>query len=146
MQIIRFGALTPSALAAGLLSRRLLMTRVEFPVPALIVVDLHVVVCRVLCPVTCAACWAALCTGESNPRAARRAPEKWPDFPPAPGCARLRDDYLLHLAARYSMRSNSQLDCWMRTSSSRICRARSSACARSCATGRAASILSSERS
>jgi len=44
------------------------------------------------------------------PRARRR-----PIFPPAPGCTRLRDDYLLHPAARYSMRSNSQLDCWMRT-------------------------------
>ena len=73
-----------------------LVARVEFPFPALIAADLHVVVCRVLCPVTCAPCWAALCTGESNPRAARRAPERWPDFPPAAGCARLRDDYLLH--------------------------------------------------
>ena len=50
-----------------LLSWCLLVTKVEFPVPALIVVDLHVVVCRVLCLVTCAPCWAALCTGESNP-------------------------------------------------------------------------------
>jgi len=63
--------------------RLLLLTGVEFPVPALITADLHVVVCRVLCPVTCAPCWAALCTGESNPRAARCAPERRPDFPPA---------------------------------------------------------------
>jgi len=47
---------------------------VEFPVPALIVAHLHVVVCRVLCRVTCTPCWAALCTGESDPCAARRAP------------------------------------------------------------------------
>jgi hypothetical protein len=35
---------------------------VEFPVPvpALVIVDLHLVVCCVLCPVTCASCWAAL--------------------------------------------------------------------------------------
>ena len=45
----------------------LLMAKVEFPDPALIAADLHVVVCRVLCPVTCAPCWAALCCRESNP-------------------------------------------------------------------------------
>ncbi len=28
--------------------------------PALIAANLHVVVCRVLCSVTCAQCWAAL--------------------------------------------------------------------------------------
>jgi len=86
------------------------MTKVEFPVPALIAADLHVVVCRVLCDVTCAPCWAALCTGESNPRAARRAPGKLAGFPADPGCARLRDDYLLHSVLRHSMRSNSQLE------------------------------------
>ena len=84
---------------AGYGSWFLLMTKVEFPVPALIVVDLHVVVCRVLCPVTCAPCWAALCTGESNPSRGPPRARRWPVFPPAPGCARLRDDYLLHLAA-----------------------------------------------
>ena len=32
---------------------------VEFPFPALVAADLHAVVSHVLCPVTCALCWAA---------------------------------------------------------------------------------------
>lgn len=62
---------------------RLLVIKVEFPVPALTAADLHVVVCRVLCPVTCAPCWAALCTGESNPALPAARQEGWPDCPPA---------------------------------------------------------------
>lgn len=100
------------------------------------------------CTVPCHLCTVLGCVVHRGvePLALPAARQKMAGFPPTPGCARLRDDYLLHLAARQSMRSNSQLDCWMRTSSSRICRARSSACARSCATGRAVSIFSSERS
>ena len=85
---------------------------VEFPFPALVAADLHVVVCRVPCPVTCAPCWAALCTGELNPALAAARQEVAGFSPPARGCARLRGDYLLHPDLRhYSRRSNCQLDC-----------------------------------
>src|ERR1700684_4156651 len=47
--------------------RATLDVRVEVPCPALAAANLHVVVCCVPCRVTCAACWAALCFGESNP-------------------------------------------------------------------------------
>jgi hypothetical protein len=102
---------------------------VEFPFPALVAADLHGVVSRVPCPVTCALCLLH-CARESNPALPARQ-QKVAGFPPLTrGYARLRSDYLLHpVVVHYSTRSNCQLDCWMRTSSSRICRARSSACA-----------------
>lgn len=34
--------------------------------PTLIVPDLHVVMCCVLCPVTCARCWAAMCSDNAS--------------------------------------------------------------------------------
>lgn len=70
--------------------------QVEFPFPALVAADLHVVVSRVPCPVTCAPCWAALCAGGSNPALPAAHQEVAGFSPPARGCARLRDDYLLH--------------------------------------------------
>jgi hypothetical protein len=84
-----------SASDEGLLREPL--RQVEFPFPALVAVDLHVVVSRVPCPVTCAPCWAVLCTGESNPALPAAHQEAAGFSPPARGCARLRDDYLLHL-------------------------------------------------
>ena len=73
-------------------------TKVEFPFPALVAADLHVVVSRVLCSVTCAPCWAALCPGSRTPRCPSRA-RSGRTFPARPGgCARLRGDYLLHPA------------------------------------------------
>jgi hypothetical protein len=39
----------------------------ECPVPALVPADLHMVVCRAPCSITCAPCWTALLSRESNP-------------------------------------------------------------------------------
>jgi hypothetical protein len=53
------------------------MRAVEVPCPALAAADLHLVVRRVLCPVTCAPCWAVLCAGIRTlrcPPRARRGP------------------------------------------------------------------------
>jgi hypothetical protein len=75
---------------------RMFLIEVEVPCPALVAADLHLVMWRVPCSVTCTPCWAALCCGESNPCAAHRAPggNRLPVGPA--GCARFRGNYLLH--------------------------------------------------
>ena len=78
----RFGILHEGLTSAARLSPERLVRRVEslrppwtasfgaeveFPFPALIVADLHVVMCRAPCPVTCAPCSAARCLGSRTP-------------------------------------------------------------------------------
>lgn len=65
--------------------------------PALVVTNLHVVLSRAPCSVTCAHCWAALYQGSRTLCAALRAPGETGLGPPVRACARLRDNYLLHL-------------------------------------------------
>ena len=69
---------------------------VEFPLPALVVADLHAVVFRARYPVTCAPCWAALCSGIRTRTLPAAFPGEVTDCPSAAGCARFRDNYLLH--------------------------------------------------
>ena len=48
---------------------KLLYEVAEVPCPTLAVVDLHPVVCRALCAVTCVLCWACdVCRGIEPPR------------------------------------------------------------------------------
>jgi hypothetical protein len=47
--------------------------------------------------VTCAPCWGCVAHRGVEPLALPAARQKMAGFPAGPGCARLRDDYLLHL-------------------------------------------------
>src|SRR5689334_16870796 len=77
------------------------------PIPPSPFVDLHPVVCRALCAVTCVRCWACVVRwGNRTPAPALGAPTGEPDCPPALGFgARLHVGYLLR-----TVRSVQQVD------------------------------------
>jgi hypothetical protein len=116
-----------------------------YPVPALVVANLHVVMNRAPCPITCARCWAH-CHKGVEPFALPSAHQETGLDPPIRACARLRDNYLLHLGCLSPADRPPSFDCWIRTSSSRSSRETRSACARKSATRKDDNIFSSERS
>ncbi len=102
--------------------------------------------CAVPCapsPVCCAG--RAMCAGESNPCACPRRARSEPDYPPARGFVHASTSATCS-ATLQSSSSTSQFVRWINVSTSRSCRARSSACRRSSATGSAGIIFNSDRS